>query len=137
MSDPADEQTTTTTELPPETTTTEAAPPETTTGEAAPSGTTTAGGTTTTLAPPGDGPAFSEVSVAIDPDDGQDQHSKSIEISTDAALILSWSTNKATAVRIDDGEYAWASFRCSRWARTCVAGSASTSRLIPPWRSGP
>ena len=106
MSDPADEQTTTTTELPPETTTTEAAPLETTTGEAAPSGTTTAGGTTTTLAPPGDGPAFSEISVAIDPDDGQDQHSKSIEISTDAALILSWSTNKATAVRIEGvGEF--------------------------------
>jgi hypothetical protein len=91
-----EEPSTTTTEEP-STTSTEG--PSTTTTEE-PSTTTTEGPSTTTTAG-GNEPTVEDVSLAIDPDDGADHHAHSIQVSTDAKLQLTWSTNNATGVRID------------------------------------
>ena len=49
----------------------------------------------------GAGPEVADVSVAIDPDEGCDQHAHSVEVSRDAKLILQWSSNNATRVDIE------------------------------------
>jgi hypothetical protein len=90
--------TTTTTAAPAETTT-EAPPPETTTTAAAE--TTTETPATTTSAAAGAEPSIDEVTYAIDPDDGAAHNAHSVQISTDAKLTITWSTQNATAVRID------------------------------------
>jgi hypothetical protein len=88
--------TTTTTAAPAETTT-EAPPPETTTAAE----TTTETPATTTSAAAGAEPSIDEVTYAIDPDDGAAHNAHSVQISTDAKLTITWSTQNATAVRID------------------------------------
>ncbi len=84
--------------------TTSAAPGGSTTS--APSAATTAGGapTTTTAAASG-APTFAEgsVTVAIDPDDGTVQNPRSIQVSKDAKLTLSWNATGAASVNIDPG----------------------------------
>ncbi|HEX4384654.1 MAG TPA: hypothetical protein VH083_16950 [Myxococcales bacterium] len=95
----------TTTEAPPETTTaapeetTTEAPGSTTTGE--PSSTTTGDPSTTTTAASGDAPTVEEVTFAIDPDDGSEHNPHSVQISSDAKLTITWSTQNAASVRID------------------------------------
>ena len=99
----------TTTTAAPETTTTAAAaettteaPAETTTaaGETSTS-TTAAAPSTSTTAASGDAPTVEEVTFAIEPDDGADHNPHSIQISTDATLTLTWTTQNAASVRID------------------------------------
>jgi len=46
-------------------------------------------------------PEFTEVSVAIDPHEDQGQHPNSIQVASNAALTLKWSTSGATAVHIE------------------------------------
>ena len=95
----------TTTAAPEETTT--AAPEESTTA-ASESTTTEAAGsttspstTTTAAAASGDAPAVEEVTFAVDPDDGAAHNPNSVQISTDAKLTVTWSTQGAASVRID------------------------------------
>ena len=89
---PASVPTTTTSAPPPAsapTSTTTSAPPP---PASAPTSTTTSSATA---------PTVDQVSVAIDPEDGGDHHAHSIQVSTDAKLELTWSTQNATGVRID------------------------------------
>jgi hypothetical protein len=44
---------------------------------------------------------LTDVTVAIDPDEGVEQHPHSIQAASDAALTLKWSTSGATAVHIE------------------------------------
>jgi hypothetical protein len=67
---------------------------------AAPETTTTGAPASTTTAAAGS-PAFSSVTVEVDPDDGADHHSNSVQVSTAATLKLVWETTNATKTNID------------------------------------
>jgi peptidoglycan hydrolase-like protein with peptidoglycan-binding domain len=71
----------------------QAAPPEPAPGGGPPDG-----------ADSGASPAFTDVSVSVEPDEGDagdDQHPHSLQVSRDAVLTLRWSTRNAAGVRID------------------------------------
>jgi len=46
-------------------------------------------------------PAFTSVTVTVDPDDGSDPHQSSLQVASDATLILNWETTGATSVHIE------------------------------------
>ena len=46
-------------------------------------------------------PSLTSVTVSADPDDGSDHHPNSVQVSTDAAVTLSWFASDASSVRID------------------------------------